>query len=180
VREPVEVGEPLGEGVVPSCNDTVPPDPSAERIVRVRALTGISPNVAVAIEEDGGEPTVWLAPGYPVEHPAHPLHDRLFGGSDEPDEERGLTCEAPVSFQARAATTPGGVAFRVVSDDEAVAALLARHDDGSVSIDAQTAVSGLDRDGLPYLEAGDEFRLTVRGCSGLDGVRVLVAKTLSG
>ena len=182
LREPLEPAEKLGPGVIPSCGDTSPPDPTPEQNVTVRALAGISPNVAVAVERDpttsSGEHTVYLAPGYLVQSAAHPLHDTLYSSRDEPNEERGFECKPPVKFQARAATTPGGVVFRVESEDAAVAPLLERHE-GEVFVDAQTGVSGLEREGLPYVAEGDEFELIVRACAGDDGQRLLVAKSLT-
>jgi hypothetical protein len=182
VREPLMLGEELGTGVIPSCSDTSPPDPTPEQNVTVRALAGISADVAVALERDPttspGEHTVYLAPGFLVQNPAHPLHDTLYGGPEEPNEERGFECEPPVRFQARAATTPGSVVFRVESEDAAVAPLLERHE-GDVFVDANTRVSGLEREGVPYVAEGDEFELVVRACSRGDDEQLLVAKSLT-
>jgi hypothetical protein len=53
-----------------------------------------------------------------------------------------------------------------------------------VLIQAETAISGLERHGIPYIERGDEFVLVLRACDGnerepgLAGIRLLIADRL--
>jgi hypothetical protein len=180
VAEQPELGRELGTGSIPPCKDTTDGDAWPGSDVPVRAIAGVAAEVAVTVERDPSrEPAVYLAPGYLVESRAHPLHDLLYDAAEEPDKERGLECAPPVEFDARAATTPGPVLFRVESEDDLASPLLARHDEGTVFLDSNTIVWGLERDGLPYIAEGDELELVVRDCSGEDGVRVLVAKSVT-
>ena len=51
-------------------------------------------------------------------------------------------------------------------------------------VEADTAVSGLDRHGVPYVEGGDEVLLVLRPCDGdestpgLAGLRLLIADSI--
>jgi len=175
------LGKQLGQGHIPRCSGAPGP---ALNVVRIR---GVDPAVAVAAEGEGDPPYAWLAPGYVPESPRHPLHDAIYGSPSQPDAEAGFRCEAPLSLRARALNTPAFdfTSLQVAADDEEFESFLRADDvDGIVSFDADTTVEGHDRDGIPYVRAGDEFSLILRECvgsevePGLVGLRRLVVKRL--
>jgi len=179
--------KPLGTGVVLGCGDParayVP-----DETVTVRRIRGVDPSVAVAGTLEGGSTIAWLAPGYIAESPRHPLHDAIYGGPSEPDARDGFLCGRPLTTRARALSTHGadGEPLRVQAEDASVESLLiAEGTDRIVSLDADTVITGLERHGIPYVHAGDEFTLAVRVCDGkesepgLVGLRLLVADRLS-
>jgi hypothetical protein len=180
LRQPLVLGERLGKGRLPGCGD----DPGVE--VNVAAIRGVDPAVAVAVE--GGDwPYAWLAPGYLPESPRHPLHDAIYGSPEEPNAEDGFRCGRPASLRARALNTPAHdlVFLTVAAEDEAVQPFLRRDGvRGIVTVDANTAFAGFERDGIPFVEAGDRFVLRLRECVGTDedpglaGLRRLVVERL--
>jgi hypothetical protein len=170
----------LGRGIVRCPGDDAPPG----RDVTVLQVDGVSPSVVVAVE---GEPYAWLAPGYLPESPRHPLHDALFGSPEEPSAEPGFRCEPSRTIRARALTTPAFdvVPLEVEAADEETQAFLRREGAGGVvTLDADTVVTGFERDGIPFVQAGDEFRLVLSECEGkqsepgLAGLRRLVVQQL--
>jgi hypothetical protein len=112
----------VGQRRIPGCVD----DPAAE--VNVARIQGVDPAVAVAVE--GGDwPYAWLAPGYLVDSPRHPLHDAIYGSPDEPNAEDGFLCGRPRALRAHALNTPAhDLAFLTVADeDEAAQPFLRRN-----------------------------------------------------
>ena len=84
-RLPPELGERLGEGTYPGCDDGG--GPVSEQDVQVFAVEGVDPAVAVATEDSHG---VWLAPAYSGPGVSYP-----------PELERvllGPACEARAPF----------------------------------------------------------------------------------
>jgi hypothetical protein len=181
-EEPLALGRRLGKGTVPGCDED-----DAGREVTVVEVRGTSPSVAVALEGEGDPPYAWLAAGYLSESTRHPLHDALYGGPARPDAEAGFRCESPRVLRARALTTPTFDGFlQVEAEDEELEQFLRAGDaDGVVAVDAATVVIGHERDGIPFVQAGDEFWLAVRACTGTDragpgmrGLRRLVIERL--
>lgn len=180
LRQPLALGERLGRGRIPGCGD----DPGSE--VNVAAIRGVDPSVAVGVE--GGEwPYAWLRPGYVPESPRHPLHGAIFGSPREPDAEAGFRCGRPWTIRARALSTPAHdlVPLTVAPEDEALRPILSRDGvRGVVTVDADTVFAGFERDGIPFVQAGDRFALTLREClgtedePGLNGLRRLVVERL--
>jgi hypothetical protein len=153
-------------------------------VVRIR---GVSPQVAVGVEGDDW-PYAWLAPGYILESPLHPLHDSVFGSVEKPDAEDGFNCGRTRVIRVRAVTTPAFDVqpLTVEAEDDQLQSFLVREDvDGIVTLDAHSVVSGFERGGIPFLKAGDEFSMTLRECvgkateAGLAGLRRLVVKEVS-
>jgi hypothetical protein len=153
-------------------------------VVRIR---GVSPRVAVGVEGNDWR-YAWLAPGYILESPLHPLHDSVFGSVENPDAEEGFNCGGTRAIRVRAVTTPAFDVqpLTVEAEDDQLQSFLVREDvDGIVTVDAHSVVSGFQLDGIPFLQAGDEFSLTLRECvgkateAGLAGLRKLVVKELS-
>lgn len=180
-EERLALGGRLGKGHIPRCSGAPGPELS---VLRIR---GVDPAVAVVVEGEGDPPYAWLAPGYVPESPEHPLHDPIYGSPSEPNAEAGFRCEPPRQIRARALNTPAfDAAFlQVAAEDGQWEPFLRAGDvDGIVSLDANTAVSGHERDGIPFIQAGDEFSLVLRECVGTEaepgmaGLRRLVVKHL--
>lgn len=180
-KKPLALVERLGKGNVPSCSGE--PRPALD-VIQIR---GVDPAVAVVIEGEGDPPYAWLAPGYLPESRRHPLHDAIYGSPSEPNAETGFRCEQPRVISVRALNTPAfdSTYLQVAAKDEALETFLSAGDvDGIVSLDANTAIAGHERDGIPFIQAGDEFSLVVRPCvgtaedPGLEGLRRLVVKRL--
>ncbi len=183
-----ELGPSLGTGTVLGCGDPGAGGIPDER-VRVRSIDGIHPEVAVAVTLEGDtQPIVWLAPGYVIESPEHPLHGaaaQALGIGARPD---GYTCGPALETRARALSTPRqNEPLQVRADDPSVESLLTEPGTQRiVSLAADTTISRLERHGVPYVERGDEFTLVVRACDGdeddpgIAGLRLLVADSVAG
>jgi hypothetical protein len=181
------LGPDMGPGVVLGCGSQelgYYPDED----VRVREIEGVHPSVAVAAQIKGADrPIVWLGHGYLVESPRHPLQAAIAKSSGL-DGHEGFTCSESRTTTARVLSTPApGESLKIRADDPQVEALLtAPGTHRLVSIEADTAVSGLERHGVPYVERGDELVLVVRVCDGgenepgLAGLRLLIADRLQG
>ena len=178
---PFSLGKPLGKGRIPGCEG----DTGFQvNVVRIR---GVSPQVAVGVESNDWR-YAWLARGYILESPLHPLHDSVFGSVEKPDAEEGFSCGRTRVIRVRAVNTPAFDVepLTVEAEDDQLQSFLLREDvDGIVTVDAHSVVSGFARDGIPFLQAGDEFSLTLRECvgkateAGLAGLRRLVVKEVS-
>ena len=181
------LGPDIGSGVVLGCgSEEMGYYPDED--VRVRRIEGVDPSIAVAaLIKDAARPIVWLGHGYLVESPRHPLHSAI-AASWGLDGHEGFTCGEGRTTTARALSTPApGQPLEVGADDPEVEALLTASGTQSlVSIDEETAISGLERHGVPYVERGDEFVLAVRPCDGdenqpgLAGLRLLIADSIQG
>jgi hypothetical protein len=178
---PSTLGKPLGKGRISGCGG------DAAYQVNVVRIRGVSPQVAVGVEGNDW-PYAWLARGYILESPIHPLHDSVFGSVEKPDAEEGFDCGRTRAIRVRALTTPAfdTQPLTVEAEDDQLQSFLLREDvDGIVTLDAHSVVSGFARDGIPFLQAGDEFSLTLRECvgkateAGLAGLRKLVVKDVS-
>jgi hypothetical protein len=161
-----ELGSALGPGVVLGCgSDELGYYPDED--VDVRSVEGIDPAIAVAaLLEDATRSLVWVAPGYLIASPRHPLHEALapnWGYADTADE---FTCKKTFRSRARSLTTPGlGQPLEVKAVNPAVEALLvAPGGNRAVSLDPRTEITGFDRNGVPYVSDGDEFVLVLSTC----------------
>jgi hypothetical protein len=184
-----ELGPSLGAGTVLGCGDLSEGGIPDER-VGVRRIEGIHPEVAVAALLEGGtDPIVWLAPGYLLESPAHPLHRAAVesAGVGEPPGD-DFTCGRPLATPGRALSTPRqNFPLEVQAEEPAVESLLTEAGTQRVvSLTTDTVITGLERHGVPYIERGDEFTLVVRACDGVEsesgvaGLRLLYADRLAG
>lgn len=182
-----KLGPPLGRGVVRGCGSEelgYYPDEHVE----VRTVEGIDPAIAVAAStKDSPESFVWLGPGYLVESPRHPLHAAIAKAWGLNGHE-GFICGGSLVTKARSLSTPGpGQPLEVEAEDHEVESLLvAPGTQRLVSIEADTAISGLERHGVPYVKRGEQFVLVLRACDGnendpgLAGIRLLIADRLNG
>jgi hypothetical protein len=186
IDEPRTLGRRLGTAVIPECG------PEPERRVAIRRIKGIHPSIAVVAPGPSGthpdSMIVWVGPGYLLSSPIHPLHEDTRTAVGSRDATAGFQCETPRTVRGRALETPAAASgyLRVAVDDPVLEAFLMRDDvDRIVNLDRETAVRGLTRHGVPYVEVGDEFELTASECegredeSGLVGLQLLVATKLS-
>jgi hypothetical protein len=162
----VEVGSRVGTGLVPDCpgpgEEAEPPTPVALlRVVGVRAA------IAVVARHDRD---VYLAEGFVIESPLHPLHRKLFRRGS-PDETRGWSCGATLRRTGRVTSAPPSsvrVAFRR-SGREA-----------SFFLDARTRFDDrLTRFRVPYLAVGTRVTLTATRCTASGGRWKLVARSFA-
>lgn len=161
--KPIVLGKRLGKGRIPGCGN----DPVYQQLNVVR-IRGVSPSVAVAVASDDW-PYAWLAPGYLLESPLHPLHAAIYGSPGLPDAEAGFRCGRPRSLRANAVSTPSFDVepLRVSAKDENVQRFLLQGGvDGIVTVDAETTVSGFERNAIPFVRTGDQFALVLRDCTG--------------
>jgi hypothetical protein len=186
VDEPRPLGRRLGTVVVPRCG------PQPERQVAIRRIEGVHPSIAVVAPGPSGtypdSSLVWVGPGYLLSSPVHPLHEDTRAVVGSWGATAGYRCRAPRTVHGRAVETPAALSgyIRIAVDDPTFEAFLSRDDvDRIVNLDRDTAVRGLTRHGVPYVEAGDEFELTAGQCEGredepgLAGLQLLVATKLS-
>jgi hypothetical protein len=162
----LELGAALGPGVVLGCGSEelgYYPDEDVE----VRSVEGIDTAVSVAaLLEDATRSLVWVAPGYLIESPRHPLHEALAPNWGYAEIADTFTCEGTFRSRARSLTTPGvGQPLEVKAVNPAVEALLvAPGGNRAVSLDPRTEITGFDRHGVPYVGEGDELMLVLSTC----------------
>lgn len=103
----------LGEGVA-RCVDTETSgagcggggrDDGAEAL-EVFRLPGVDRAVAVGARRPFGS-TAYLAPGYLVAVPSHPLHDKVYGSARKPNERAGWDCD-PIALVGTVVHAPRG------------------------------------------------------------------------
>ena len=168
-----------GEAVIPVCNDEGSPGCQEDEgtNIPVFRLSGIDPQVAVGARASGRE--VYLAAGYFPELPDHPLHVAIYGSPRRPNERAGWRCEAPIPDLLGTVVneTPGwGWVFQVRFEDERIKREVGRT---ALFVDAQTSITGFDRDGLPHIVKGDRFRAIVRECTASGGRYKVVADSIT-
>jgi hypothetical protein len=152
--------------------------------VTIFEVRGVSPSIAIAVQPVGRRRYVGLGPGYIVESPRHPLHRAAYGGEDEPDHYADHHCRRPRTLPVRVLTTPVYETkwLRVGAERTADRRYLRGGNVGGIlSIDARSELEGLDREGVPYIEAGDRLRAVLRACvagpeapPGLRGLNKLI------
>jgi hypothetical protein len=152
---PAERGAVRG-AVNPACNDAGPQAaPQPDQPVALRALKGVPARIAVV--RPGATREAWLAPGFLLALPSHPLH--AVAAHAPPSALFG--CAAPVVVSGRTRTQPGFVAGFVVHA-------------GGLNVDVLVRSSTRVRTprvaGVPYI--GQGRRLTIRGCRSKDGRRI--------
>jgi hypothetical protein len=129
-------GAPLGDGMVPGCNDGGGDEPATS--VDVREVEGLPPKVAVTI--DGAPDALYTNPAYYVFRPL----------PDGPGRRRrGAACE---------------FAGEVVGVD--YLRVRARRREWLVRVDEATRTEGFDRGTMPYLRPDDRVRVRGHGCGG--------------
>jgi len=155
----VDLGARVGTGLQPYCPSTGPPAEGPPTRLELRRIRGVLPAVAVGLTRAR---RVYLADGYVIESPLHPLH-RFLGGSPSigsPSEPRG-SCGAAFRRTGRVTSTPPN-AIRVGR--------------AQYFVDARTVFSGrVTRHGIPYLGRGMRVGLSAVRCQASGGRSKLVA-----
>jgi hypothetical protein len=174
----VRRGEQLSDGALLACGS------SKSQSVRVYEITGVSPSIAISTRSspdspDASEAIVWLARGYLLtnEHPFHALM--------QADGQLGsYECGPARSLKVEILETPAGVDgyVRAGSEDASASEYLDKERvNGILHIDQHTAFNVRERDGVPFLQAGDRVTVVVRECfrersSGTMSRRLLTAR----
>jgi hypothetical protein len=160
--------------------------------VTIYRIRGVHPSVAVAVrrKQPGGRRRyLALGPGYFVQSPRHPLHRVLFGSDARPAPYGGLVCGSPRTVTARVVRVPLGEERWLTVREQRPGDrrfLLGRNVGGSLSIFADSIITGLDRGGIPHVKRGQDLRLVLRACRGgpasedwLRGLAFLVVDRMS-
>jgi hypothetical protein len=162
----VDFGSRVGTGLVPDCADTggEPEPPTPIALLRV---AGVRPAIAVGTKPDRA---LYLAEGFVIESPRHPLHRKLFRRGS-PNETRGWTCRPAFARVGRIRTPPPfsvSIAFRRSGRT------------AQVFVDARTQFDDrLSRFGVPYLAVGTRVRATLTRCTRSRGRSKLVARAFA-
>jgi hypothetical protein len=165
----ISLAGPLGEGTVPSCQDTVPGSPSPAQSVALARVAGVPPEMAVAIARETG--TLYVAPQFFPQIPGTALHDRIYGpGRDVPNERVGIE-GCPTSTTAKIDGTVVSSGFGTLRVDAADPDAELPGDNPIFS-DAQTTITRKDAS-TPYAEPGDSVRASVLVCRNPDEPRYL-------
>lgn len=174
VKQTLPLGRRLGRAVVEPCADLVdsPPTPAAPSDGVVVAIAGIPSSVAVGA---AGRPhTAYLADGYLPELPSHPLYEgsaRVF--------TRGCRVTGRFSLVGRVRLHSSGL---VVEVDRSSGSLQVRPRVTLIQlpVDARTRIEGFERNGLPYVAAGDRLRASGVTCQFPGaGSPAVVARTIA-
>jgi Family of unknown function (DUF6281) len=149
----------LGTGGRPTCRDSHGGEAGASSTVEVRRLSGVEPRVAVAVQ---GEPEhAYLAAGYFIQLPSHPLHGAIEWSSRSLNELIGCAKSPPMRVEGTIRYGPSASLDVSGRDD------VARRYVGSEAllfVDARTHVERLSRNGLPYIAPGTKVAVEAIGC----------------
>lgn len=154
----------LGIGGRPTCKDSNGGEAGASTAVEVRRLAGVDPRVAVAVR--GEREHAYLAAGYFLELPSHPLHGAIEWSRRSSNELIG--CARSPEMRIEGTIRYGPSPLLEVSGRDRVA----RRYVGSEAllfVDARTRVERLSRNGLPYVAQGTEVAVDAVGCLARDG-----------
>jgi hypothetical protein len=162
-------GAELRGGVLPGCSDVVVHDAAGNDIspkdpdtpVLLHRIAGVPARLAVAYNG-----RAYLAAGYLPELASHPLHTAWA----KRNAVTPTSCGKPWRVSAKALTTP---------TPGPVPVLTAGGRSTLLQLASDTAVTGLDREGYPYLGEGQHIRALVRSCDSVYGGRVLLARRVS-
>ena len=155
----------LGTGGRPTCRDSNGGEAGASSTVDVRRLAGVDPRVAVAVR---GEPDVaYLAAGYFLQLPSHPLHGSIAWAPRSLNELIGCRLTQPLRIEG--ATRYGPSLSLDVSKRDETARRYVRADEVPLFVDGKTRVEDLERNGLPYVPAGTRVAVEAVGCLTRDG-----------
>jgi hypothetical protein len=183
-KPPPEPGRRLGEAAVPACGTG-----SQDRVVDVLAIRGVDPSVAIVspgpTNSYPGSDLVFLGPGYLASSPKHAFHEAVEPAVGGWDADRGYVCGVTKKLTAGVHRTPLPLQgyLEVTADDEAVRDFLTEEGvRGIVSLDDDTSIIGLERNGIPFVEVGETVELEVSECegseSGSEGLRRLIVREL--
>ena len=156
----------LDTGGRPTCGGVNGGEAGASSTVELRRLIGVDPRVAVAVK---GEPEhAYLARGYFVQLPSHPLHRSLRPWQRSRSELKGC-----------GATRPVELAGTVLSRTGAGIGVARGRGKAFLFVDPFTRVRGLERFGLPYVAPGQRVAVDATAClSTGGGLRKLVPRLI--
>jgi hypothetical protein len=141
----------LGTGGRPTCGGINGGEAGASSTVEVRRLIDVDPRIAVAVK---GEPEhAYLARGYFVQLPSHPLHRSLRLRQRSLSELRGCAAMRRVELAGTVRTRTGAGIGVTRGRGEAF-----------LFVDAFTRVRGLERYGLPYVAPGQRVAVEATAC----------------
>jgi len=154
----------LGTGGRPTCRDFHGGEAGASSTVEVRRLAGVDSQVAVAVR---GEPDVaYLASGYFIQLPSHPLHDALDWPARSLNELIGCAKSPPMRIVG---TIRYGAATGLDVSERDDVALRYVGSETLLYVDARTRVERLSRHGLPYIADGTKVAVDAIGCLTREG-----------
>jgi hypothetical protein len=153
VKRTLRLGRHLGRAIVDSCPDSgiftlqTREAPGGGAVVAIR---GIPPSVAVGAAAQ--RHTAYVAYGYFPELPSYPLHE-----GRAPDYTRGCRVTGRFSLVGRVRLHSSAL---VVEVDRSSGSLVAGRGATFIQllVDARTRIEGFERNGLPYIAAGDPLR----------------------
>jgi hypothetical protein len=150
----------LGTGGRPTCGGINGGEAGASSTVQVRRLIGVDPRVAVAVK---GEPEhAYLAPGYFVQLPSHPLHRSLPPRQRSRSELKGCAATRRVELAGTVRSSTGAGIVR--SSTGAGIGVARGRGEAFLFVDSFTRLRGLERYGLPYVAAGQHVAVDATAC----------------
>lgn len=157
----------LGTGGRPTCSDANGGEAGASSTVEVRRMIGVDPRVAVAVK---GEPdAAYMAPGYFVQLPSHPLHSAIEWKPRSPNELTGCAKTRPRQLRVSVRSTSGSTIGVTLDGRETF-----------LFVDAYTRFRGLERNGLPYVAPGQHIAADAVECLSSGGrLRKVVPRLIS-
>jgi hypothetical protein len=155
-KQPVALGEELGNGVVPACGDTIvdgkPAGDSQPMELKLSRVVGIPEREAVA-SADG---TLWVSPGYFPQLPGTAIHDAVFGADQNVPDERAGDCTRTADVRATVRTAGLGVLDVDIVGAEGIPA------ETPIFTDARTQITG--GGSPPRVEPGEAIQAAILVC----------------
>ena len=141
--------------VLPGCNDTGGPTPAPTR-VEARRIAGVPPPVAFLADQK-----IFVAAGYFPQLPGFPL---VRTGAPAADATR--TCTLGPALVVTGSARPGTGRLTLGHVRSSLPERLFDHMLINLEVDAHTRITGLSRNGLPYIGTGQRVRIAARRCGG--------------
>jgi hypothetical protein len=166
-RMPTRIGR-LGAGVIPSCNDTIPPHPSDSSSVAVFAVEGISPQAAITVAGDPS--TLYIGRGFFPQLPGTALHEAAYGPDGGRPDEAGSTCRSTATsaeLTGKVRSVSFGVLWLDVSSGgQGLPRLVTIFPDARTKVESSATP-------LPHVNLGDVVRADVLVCRKTNSPRFL-------
>jgi hypothetical protein len=160
-RQRLTLGDELGHGIVPACNDSVvngkPTGDSQPTELKLARVVGIPERQAVA-SADGL--TLYVSPGYFPQLPGTVLHDVVFGTDPNTPDERAGDCTRTTDARATVRSAGFGVLDVETENADAIPAKT------PIFTDARTEISG--GGSPPHVDVGDVVQARVLVCRKSD------------
>jgi hypothetical protein len=153
-KVPVHAAARVGTATLPACHDLIingKPAPG-EHDQPVAAYRAGDSQPQLALKLRGDEDLVYIAAGFLLVSPAHPLHGAFYGSRREPDATSRRSCGK------RRLQVVGRVRYPVLFGEVDL------NHDRRVTIDALTKLRGRTLFGVPYVRRGDHVVATAIRC----------------